>query len=145
MPVFCEIVQEDLEFAARWLEDRPAIRIVAGLAQSWKTEQEFACFLWRMKFLKSQVRRPLHFLIIGCSNAVRILRLFRELESVTVTANIALKGVNGEWWDPDRQKFVPVPEGVWEREDLIPSSISGFTTFCDACRRKSLSDGRALH
>jgi hypothetical protein len=138
VPVFCEIVEEDLENAAQWLEERPTIRVVAGLAQSWKTSQEFARFLSRMKFLKNQVPHPLHFLIIGCTSPWRILKLFRELGAVTVTANIALRGVKGEWWDPDRREFVAVPEGAWGREDMIPSSIGGFTAFCGAAPRGSV-------
>ena len=137
VPVFCEVVQEDLEFASRWLKRRPAIRVIAGLAQSWKTEQEFACFLWRMKFLKNHVQRPLHFLIIGCSTADRIMKLFQELQEVTVTDNLALRGAKGEWWDPDRLDFVTVPKGAWVRAEVIPSSFAGFTAFCESCARST--------
>jgi Domain of unknown function (DUF4417) len=134
-PVFCEIAEEDLEVAALWLEDRPQIRVVAGLAQSWKTDQQFARFLERMEYLKSHVRRPLHFLIVGCASAVHVVKLFERLGAVTVTANVALRAVKGEWWDPDLQDFVRVPQEAWDRGDMLPSSIQGFSDFCEMCER----------
>ncbi|HEX9669624.1 MAG TPA: hypothetical protein VGC93_09080, partial [Thermoanaerobaculia bacterium] len=89
VPLFCEVIEEDLEFAARWLEERPSLEVIGGLAQGWRTDAEFERFLMRMKFLKNAVARPLHFLIVGCSSANRVKLLFRELTYVTVaTANL---------------------------------------------------------
>ena len=110
VPFVCEVVEEDLEFAARWLRENPSLEVIGGLEQGWRTNPEFGRFLSRMQFLKDAVRRPLHFLIIGCSSADRVERLFRELGEVTVTtANVTLKGVGGMWWDPEVRDFVPQP------------------------------------
>lgn len=133
VPVFCEVIDEDLEFVVRWLEDRPSLEVVAGLAQSWKTDAEFSRFLWRMKFLKDHVRRPLHFLIVGCSSADRIWTLFRELGTVTVAnTNLALSGVHGAGWDFQYHKIVTVPHEI-PREDVILGSFQRFEEFCELC------------
>jgi hypothetical protein len=133
VPVFCEVIEEDLDFAARWLEERPSLEVVAGLAQGWKTDAEFPRFLWRMKFLKDHVRRPLHFLIIGCSSADRIWTLFQELGAVTVAnTNLAISGVNGAGWDSQYHKMVTVPQEI-PREEVIPESFQSFAEFCEFC------------
>ncbi len=133
VPVFCEVIDEDLDFAVRWLEERPSLEVVAGLAQGWKTDEEFPRFLWRMKFLKDHVRRPLHFLIIGCSSADRIWTLFQELGAVTVAnTNLALSGVHGAGWDSKYHKIVAVPQEI-PCEDVILESFQSFAEFCELC------------
>jgi hypothetical protein len=133
VPVFCEVFEEDLLFAVRWLKERPSLEVVAGLAQGWRTDEEFNRFLERMKFLKRHVPRPLHFLIIGCSSAVRIWTLFRELGQVTVAnTNLALSGVNGAGWDPEYHKMVAVPQEI-PREHIIRHSFEDFAEFCETC------------
>jgi hypothetical protein len=133
VPVFCETLEEDLTFAARWLEERPSLGVVAGLAQGWQTDKEFARFLWRMKFLKAQITRPLHFLVIGCSSAVRVWTLFQELGNVTVAnTNLALRGVHGEGWDPEHLKMVKVPREI-PRQSIVSESFKNFSEFCDTC------------
>lgn len=131
VPVFCEVIREDLEFAVRWLEDRPSLEVVAGLAQGWTTDKQFCRFLERMKFLKDHVPRPLHFLIVGCSCARRIGTLFRELGAVTIAnTNLALSGVNGAVWDSQYHKMVKAPREI-PREDLILESFEEFGKFCE--------------
>lgn len=131
VPVFCEVMQEDLAYAVKWLQERPSIEVVAGMAQGWRTDGEFASFLDRMKYLKAQVGRPLHFLIVGCSSAARIPKLFRELECVTVSnANLVHSGVGGEWWDPEQEEFVPMPQEL-PRAELLEASFDSFSRFCD--------------
>ena len=133
VPVFCETLEEDLAFAAHWLEERPSLSVVAGLAQGWQTDKEFYRFLSRMKFLKAQVARPLHFLIIGCSSVVRIWTLFQELRNVTVAnTNLALRGVHGEGWDHQYLKMVKVPREI-PRERIISESFKDFSEYCDNC------------
>lgn len=141
IPILCEVVEEDLSYALQWLEERPSIEVVAGLAQGWRTDEGFARFLERMKFLKEHVERPLHFLIVGCSSAARIPRLFKELEHVTVaTANLVLSGLGGEWWDPAQEEFVSIPEEL-PRAAALQASFDSFSNFCDghARRQRSLS------
>jgi hypothetical protein len=133
IPIFCEVIEEDLDFAVHWLGERPSIEVVAGLAQGWKTDNEFSRFLWRMKFLKNHVRRPLHFLIIGCSSADRIWTLFQGLGDVTIAnTNLALSGVNGTGWDSKYYKMVEVPGDI-PREDVLRDSFEGFAAFCEDC------------
>lgn len=144
VPVCCEVVEEDLEFAARWLTDRPSLRVIAGLAQGWRTDGEFKRFLERMKFLKSRISHPLHFLIIGCSSRERVQRLFRELVSVTVAnTNLTLKGVNGVQWDSEQLKLVPMPEDV-SPSDLLPQSLEDFAEFCESCARTARGEVQYL-
>lgn len=131
VPIFCEILDEDLSFAARWLEERPEVQVVGGLAQGWRSDRQFIRFLERMKKLAGNVSRQLHFLIIGCSSRRRIPALFRELGSVTVmNTNLALKGVGGRWWDADQEGFSPMPEEALRR-DMIQPSFSAFSRFCE--------------
>ena len=137
VPIFCDIFEEDLDFAVQWLAERPAIGVIAGLAQSWRTNTEFARFLLRMKYLKRRILRPIHFIIIGCSAAPRIQQLFWELENVTVTtANFILKAVSGESWDPRILEFVPVPQEL-PRGPIIQGNIEGLLKLCEGCARRS--------
>jgi hypothetical protein len=135
VPIFCDVIEEDLDFAVQWLAERPALRVIAGLAQSWRANAEFARFLHRMTYLKGKVSRPLHFIIIGCSAVSRLPELFGELENVTVTtANFVLKGVNGESWDPRALEFVRASREV-SNGQLIRGNIDGFITLSELCAR----------
>lgn len=136
VPIFCEVIEEDLLSAAKWISERPSIQVVAGLGQGWKTEEDFSGFLRRMKFLKDQVARPLHFLIIGCSAAERIVRLFDALHHVTITnENLALKCMHGESWDPLRLKFVTAPPEM-TRAALAKESLEAYSRLCEECAGK---------
>jgi hypothetical protein len=135
VPIFCDIFEEDLDFAVQWLAKRPALRVVAGMAQSWRTNAEFARFLARMRYLKSQISGPLHFVIIGCSSVPRIPELFGELENVTVTtANFVLKAISGESWDPRALEFVPVPQEI-PRGPIIYANVEGLLSLCELSAR----------
>ncbi len=130
VPLFCEVIDEDLAFAAQWLEERPALQVIGGLAQGWRSDEEFSRFVTRMKILRKRVSRPLHFLIIGCSSSRRIPVLFEELRDVTVTTtNLVLRGVHGEWWDPELHRFTAFPKDV-PCASRLQASFDGFTEFC---------------
>jgi hypothetical protein len=136
LSIICEVIDEDLAFAARWLEERPALQVIGGLAQGWRSDEEFARFVSRMKTLRSQVSRPLHFLIIGCSSSRRIPVLFEELHDVTVTTtNLVLRGVHGQWWDPELCEFTAFPEDV-PRAGMLQASFDGFREFCERCSQR---------
>jgi len=133
VPIFCDVIEEDLSFAIQWLAKRPALRVVAGLAQSWRSDAEFRRFLRRMQYLKDQVSRPLHFVIIGCSSASRLPELFGTLGDVTVTtANFVQKAVHGESWDSRCLDFVPAPREI-PRGELLRRNIDGLLEFCEHC------------
>lgn len=135
VPIICDIIEEDLNFAVQWLAERPAIRVIAGLAQGWRNDAEFGRFLVRMKYLKSQISRPLHFVIIGCSSASRIPDLFGELEDVTVTsANFVLKAISGESWEPRSFEFMRVPDEI-PRGTLVRCNIDGLLNLCELSAR----------
>jgi hypothetical protein len=136
VPIFCEVIEEDLNFAVQWLRERPALRVIAGLAQGWRTDSQFARFLRRMQYLKNQVAHPLHFVVVGCSSADRIPEVFSKLEHVTVTnANFVLRGVNGESWDSRREEFVPVPREEVGRGQVVRGNIEGFMDLSERCAR----------
>lgn len=124
VPLLCEILEEDLRYAVRWLERRSTVQVVGGLAQGWKRKNDFDRFISRMSFIKERVERPLHFLILGCSSVDRMPILYEKLGSVTVvSANPVIRGVNGQGYSA-QMKFVKLPE--IPRSSLVNRNVEEF-------------------
>jgi hypothetical protein len=136
VPVVCAVVEEDLRFVARWLDEHPSLSVIAGWAQGWKTDKGFKRFLGRMKFLKEELHRPIRFLIVGSGAADRIRTLYRELQSVTVAnTNFVLRGVHGQEWDQRQLRFVPAPPEV-STTSLVPANSEDLYELCEQCAQE---------
>lgn len=133
--LFC-YAPEDYEAAARWLGERPGVRVVAQSAQHYEREQDFAIFMDRLCRFRDVAPRPLHYLIVGAATADKIRRLFAELPSVTIVTgrpvHEALSGLRAT----EDLEFVPDPA---QKAQLLRSNIDTYDRFCAALAEAMVS------
>ncbi len=94
-----------------WLRGRPDISIVALRGQHRPKSGDFRDLLDEMRAISEDVKRPIHFLISGCSEPNRIASILNGYDATIVDGHAFMAGINGE----------RILQNLGEAQDLEPS------------------------
>lgn len=130
--LFCPRKADHLQ-AVRWLQDRPAVETVAGLAQFHRTFEDFGRFIDSFLYIRDAVGRDLRFLVIGAATLQKVDEVYRRYSrDVTIMTNKPIRiGRSGHALDEDlRASYADEDVDV-----LIAENDALFRRICTGLRR----------
>src|SRR5947209_3972040 len=124
VPIFFCTRDADFRFIRRWLQDRPSVRAIGGLAQFHKSDSSFARFLEGMDRIRQEAKRDLHLFAIGCATQERISEVFRSFPAATIVTNKPIrKGASGHGFEDD---LTSGKRPDMQRAEIIRESLALF-------------------